>query len=785
MSAANCLALAALLAWAVFRSLSAAIDAPTLHLDGAFQTASALFRLDSGQLPGRDFFPYLGIGPLLSLYPAFKAFGSNLAASVISAHFMTFVLCWLSVSLLWHLIARPASFASSLVAGACYFGALTVAADYFSIHTDDDLGFASGPGLSLRPIRAAAPYLVVACYYLGILNLRSVRLKSALCGVVTGAILLWSNDFAVPSAGLFAILVALNAMARNELNWRNALLYFVCAVVSWLALLCLVTLGHPMEMLRYNFVDVAADQWWYFSPYEEGSRVFELRHLLRIETPYGHFAIVVLLLASLVALWTRRIEHVLVAWIGFVLLAGGVVACVGGHVGRYFAGLFLWAVFASLFGLLRLGGAGIRRFVHPGGLAWPGPAKSAAAAAALLLALAAFDGWQYRSNLLRARSDPARFHVPELGAYLRAEWIEYVDLARKTDTRKVLEEYWGIWSATRKIIPGWPVDSVIHALGRTREVARATLKDADVIISTRYATSSEWQPWSLAQNFWFYDELIGNWTPREASPTTVVWRRNRTPREDQGVECRAEGGRNSVVLDVAAPGFHRVTIEYELSGAGQASPAGEEQPALRRGQRRLRVDQPWWQERIVSRLHFQGGTRRPGFTGRGQRAARCCVIHACHASRISLADDEVLHVPGSITDSFYMTDDIWSRGVARDWAGFFVPNIDPFVREYRPGRVVTLADGDTRTIVRVEPFGRLPERLPRRQPAQPEKVRAAERVLRPRRAPLLPDGQELVATECPGNGPGSSSPIPRKSRANTSPGGSSCLPMAKCGGSTA
>lgn len=73
----------------VFQSLDLAINVPTFHLDGAFQTASGLFRLDAGQLPGRNFFPYLGIGPLFLLYPIFKLSGSCLTSSVFSAKFIT------------------------------------------------------------------------------------------------------------------------------------------------------------------------------------------------------------------------------------------------------------------------------------------------------------------------------------------------------------------------------------------------------------------------------------------------------------------------------------------------------------------------------------------------------------------------------------------------------------------------------------------------------------------------------------------------------------------------
>jgi hypothetical protein len=107
--------------WAFASALTVAIDLPVVHLDGAFQTASGLYRLDAGQLPGKDFFPYLGVGPLMLLYPAFKLAGGNLAASVFSAHFATLMLGWLSTAILWRMLFRSHSFATALAAGGALF----------------------------------------------------------------------------------------------------------------------------------------------------------------------------------------------------------------------------------------------------------------------------------------------------------------------------------------------------------------------------------------------------------------------------------------------------------------------------------------------------------------------------------------------------------------------------------------------------------------------------------------------------------------------------------------
>jgi hypothetical protein len=97
-----------------FNALKTSIDVLTSHLDGAFQAASDLFRLDSGRLPGRDFYPYLGIGPLLAIFPIYKIAGADLAATVFAAKIATVFLSWFAVTILWQLLLRPDNLIYSL-----------------------------------------------------------------------------------------------------------------------------------------------------------------------------------------------------------------------------------------------------------------------------------------------------------------------------------------------------------------------------------------------------------------------------------------------------------------------------------------------------------------------------------------------------------------------------------------------------------------------------------------------------------------------------------------------
>ena len=110
-----CAVLGALLLAAVALALGRALHIPTTHLDGAYQTASGLFRLHAGDLPGRDFFPYLGVGVLYLIYPLFELAGAHLSASVFAVQLTVWMASSLCVALVWRLVWDGPSMLLSLV----------------------------------------------------------------------------------------------------------------------------------------------------------------------------------------------------------------------------------------------------------------------------------------------------------------------------------------------------------------------------------------------------------------------------------------------------------------------------------------------------------------------------------------------------------------------------------------------------------------------------------------------------------------------------------------------
>lgn len=560
-----------LLTFIFFYALRSSLEIPTGHLDGAFQTASGLFRLDAGQAPGRDFLPYLGIGPLLLIFPFFEIIGGTLSSSVFAAKFVTLLVCWLAISVLWLFIFRPKKAIFSWVGSAVVFLSILINSKYNLIHFRKELYFLFEPGNSLRPIRSSIVYIIAILFYFCIKNNKIRLQRDILAGFLVGISLLWSNDFALPTAGIFILFYILLTYVKENLFWKQSTLTFLLAAfLSWAALLSLITAGHPFAVLKYNFIDVATDQWWYFASYGIKHRIFELSQVTKLLSQQTTFSLKVLFVSSIFAFKTKKIEHVLVALIGLILFSGGCLASIGGHLDGYFFSFYCWGVITTILALIRLTQVVILPVLFKSTWSHAQSVKLLAPASFLFtLYFAIIAGLNYQQDSTNLRTNPEKHFIPELGGYIDTEWKKYIEYAQQNKESNIFEEYWGLWSAVNRRVPSWPVDSVIHALGNVRNVAKSALKDADLFITTRYIYSPEWQPWNLSQNFWFYEELLLHWEPYYISPRTIVWRKSDKLQKEKDVNCQVSQNGSSFILDTEDPGLYKVRIDYSSKKHGR------------------------------------------------------------------------------------------------------------------------------------------------------------------------------------------------------------------------
>lgn len=463
-------------------------------------------------------------------------------------------------------------------------------------------------------------------------------------------------------------------------------------------MLFFVTAGHSLELLKYNFFDVAKDQWWYFAPYESHSRIFEISQISRLFTSEIYFSLFVLFAVLLLAIKTKLIEYYLVFFIGLTLFAGGCLASIGGHLGGYFGGFYFWGAATALIFCLKflviLGNYNKWfSFFHP---QWAGVLGF------LMISLMLVGGLRnYTEKLSLAKLDQKKFYVDDFGAFLDIDFREYIDYLHKNREKVVVEDYWGLANSLHRRFPPWPVDAVIHALGNVRDISRGTLKQAELIITTRYSTSPDWLPWSLSQNYWFYDELISNWEPAFMSPTTLVWKRGHERSAFVGVACHVSADKNSFTLPQSAPGFYRIKLGYSSAGGGRHLLMVRNNISFASDADGFLSLKPGANMVTFPVLKLQNDLYAFNLKVIGKARAE---ISSCIAERILYEHDELLHVEKP--NDFFITDENWVNGISRYWAGFFTRNTEENRAYFKMGSTVIFENGDTRSVISTMEAGR-------------------------------------------------------------------------------
>ena len=719
------------IAWGAFH----AVDTPTFHLDGAFQTASGLFRIQSGDLPGRDFYPYLGIGPVFLLYPAFAVTGGVLGSSVFSAWAVTAALLALLVGVLLALTLRLRSIGAVLAGAGLLLGLLMLGDARFAWTPPPvqallaPLFTFSVPGNSLRPVRAAAPLLLVA---VTVLSLTRLPRRAGL--ITTGAafgvvIACWSNDFALAPSVVVLALVVHHGVRRR--GWRVRELAVLAASLVAAAVVSgfVLTGGHYVSYAAYNFRDVLGDQFWYFGPWGTEARVNTLGDLLRFMVQSGAgpgigllIGLTVLVLVKPVLRWT------VVAALGWAAFVGGTVALIGGHLDDYFLPLRVWTVVAGtgvvllLLRLLvvRLAGARLTAIRTSRPLA-------AGAVVMVLLLVAAGAVKEVRTAVdqrATAAADPTQTDVPALGGHLAESFAAHVAAAPAAGT--FVEEYAGLWTAVRGPHRQQKVDAVIHALGQERAPFARALQSKTVTsaVTTRPAMDRWWVSWNISANWWWYRELFHRFSPRITSPNTVVWRRQAASPTPSSGSCTVSANGQSILVTPAATGLNEVTVRYRGPGRGHRalSMLRNDIDGALDSNGFVALDPGATSQSVP--VHVS--TREPRRYGlRNIPDRRLTTITACSTASVPFpSGSDAEGVYGSIwaadTTPAAFTDGEYVNGVSPNPARFLVPNTPPNTAAYRIGSTVRLADGSVRRVLDLDPVndlvavslsgGRIPQR---------------------------------------------------------------------------
>lgn len=539
-------------------AFSASTLLPTFHLDGAFQTASSLLRLSVDEAPGRDFLPYLGVGLVSYLNIFFRFTDGSLAGSVFASYFATSSSYFFTVAMIAFLLSKERKIITSLFFASVFL----IAAFHSEINIERII-----PGNSLRPLRAFIPYIVFAV--VSFLSEISQAKKHIIyyCAVLAGFSISWSNDYGIPTASVL-IIFGIFVSARDKIfKWKSLPISFAITIVSTLLLLYVITKGHPFSVLEYNFRDVRQDQYWYFAPWTENSRIFSLAEgITKIVQDAGIKSILFLLTWTLYTYARPSNQNLCLLMIGYALLGGGILATIGGHRNAGYFGSFRTWTYVMMVIVSALLFLSLFKTITPRKIKYL-RLLSVTIVIVCLAELFINKVINYVEYKRAVKNDANLFYSQKLGGYLPLAWKEHLELAPQKGNLNFIEEYWGLWSAYSSKRVKTKVDAAIHALGKERSNFASALNQLpSFVVTSSLEAGAHWQAWSLSANYWFYEILFRHYTARKTSPTTILWTKRMQPSPEwPNVNCTVRNDDREPTFELfnSKPGFYQVTIALD------------------------------------------------------------------------------------------------------------------------------------------------------------------------------------------------------------------------------
>jgi hypothetical protein len=558
----------------------------SLHsIDGAMQTWFAAEHFARGEQLGTAFQSYLGITMVMVLLPVFVLFGKTLFASTLAAQAAVvagalataYACAWLirPIPPRWRWQAAMVLACLSYCAGPLVAGAagLTWPATL-------------DPGVSLRPVRGALPFLVLPVFVLCVrraLHGHGEVVAGASLGGVAGLGLLWSNDAGIPLVLALGLGLLLALHRHRAILARMLAGFALGTAASAGALLLAVTHGAPGPWLQYNFRDVAADQFWFFAPWERSTRILgpaDLPNILRHADPLAAVSLILLTVCVLWATLQRLrgrgapVRGSAFVFVGASVLGTALIPQIGGHVGAEYNGItFVLGLCAPLIvwgrGLLRLTRPLLRRVLTP--------AAVTALASLAALGMVGVEAQRFasiRASTDRTVLDPALgFHVtPDYAAdlaamrRLAADW----DARGVPHNRRLMSAYTSSLDIAAGAPNATPVGSLIHALGpRYRTMAASKVANRSVSVITTIAPDySGWEGWLMRAQWPFFESLHTYYRPIARNAQHILWVRSRGQGPGAEVPCKVElasPSRLRVTVTAGEPGL--ASVELRRTGA--------------------------------------------------------------------------------------------------------------------------------------------------------------------------------------------------------------------------
>ncbi|MGD0772781.1 MAG: hypothetical protein ABSC05_08165 [Candidatus Solibacter sp.] len=545
--------------------------------NGPFQIFNPLRRIAAGQVGGRDFIFFHGIGVPYLHYPLFALFGGEtLIASELSRQLTSFALFVLSLAAFVRITMTRAPHRWIGAAVAVMF-----------IETLFPGGAA--PGHSLLSARSTMPIFAFAALQVPIRE----RLKAILVGLCVALGFVCGTEHGVALALALVLVSAVTVVqslfgpARNHQpasrNIGFAILALAtAAIVSALLLFLLCGVDGSGKALHYNLVELPANQFWFFGgpslPYLGAWRELILnRHVVLCFLPtyfaLAAFAWILLKSWNCSLLLGRDWQALALLMLVYGVFTGiPLLAILSKHY------VFPLARILALTGLLVFANAGMPRMPRiwarrPG---WPIAVGLSFLGVCMVAAVAlAFQSAVLTAGLVHH----LRSASPAYSRFLDRHWDTFMaDATRLIDSKRrrstvslwsvntaLLESHYGVFPPAE--------DYIIHAVGTRRwRHYLATFQQTEPEFVQTMTQDYAFQEGQQDEMWEFFEALLDNYAPLKIVGHGLFWQRTDEPWRQPAKEFRSlemDRDSSSAALPVVSdPGPDRigvVRVHYRIS----------------------------------------------------------------------------------------------------------------------------------------------------------------------------------------------------------------------------
>ncbi|WP_341348649.1 hypothetical protein [Paenibacillus sp. FSL H3-0469] len=490
-----------------------------IPINGDFQSYNGFRRLLSGQIPFKDFYFYLGLGPLYLNSFFLLLFGDNFTHSLFVTNSVTaFVF---SIAIFSILKLNRISRNSALVVTFTLLAFGLGFRDFLNIHLFFEkinlLSYAT-PGVSLRMQRAALPFIIALVLLIiskrkGKKLIRNENLRIITFGFLAGSCISWSNDFGISVFLSICYILMILYLHWNLQFVKRAALFLLGTLSGLIVFVSVLTWGNLMNWIDYNFLGVASDQFWYYMQ-DQNSKLLVLSDIPRNLELICGFGIL-LYYSYKIRKSNYEIKDVLLLFIFLSTLMAGYAYSLSSMKDGQFAPYYLVfyiSVLSFIFHSMKKITKVSVRFVNYSKI--------------LTILIVAIVLVPNISKALDELNTTRGIYVKELNGYL-SHYGDSLQLLSKYYVKN--DEIFSTYASALDVMAGKfqpsGIDYIIHVLGdqyRKKYLESFNATDPKYVTTIR-EDFTYWEYWAKRENWFFYKEFLENYEPVAVTEYNVLW----------------------------------------------------------------------------------------------------------------------------------------------------------------------------------------------------------------------------------------------------------------------